>query len=253
MLNLFQDILIVVSTVVGSLLFMAIMNRIWPWEKRRSHNDLIGWQLTVLGTAYAVILGFMLYTVWTEFGAADENTDLEASALVNVYGLADGLPEPQRTQVRELARSYADTALHADWPKMLAAQVPNDTVSINDKMWQALMSIKSASPVELVAENHALHQLASLTEHRRVRVLQSNSQLPMVLWFVLLVGGVLTIASSCMFGAESTTLHGLQVFAFSLMISLCLVAIADINRPFQGVIHVSDYAFARAQRDLMSR
>ena len=58
MLSLFQDILIVVSTVVGSLLFMAIVNRVWPWEKRRSHNDLIGWQLTVLGTAYAVILGW---------------------------------------------------------------------------------------------------------------------------------------------------------------------------------------------------
>ena len=253
MLNLFQDIIIVAVTVIGSLLFMAIVNRIWPWEKRRSHNDLIGWQLTVLGTAYAVILGFMLYTVWTEFGTADENTDLEANALVNVYGLADGLPEPQRTNMRELARSYAETAVHVDWPKMLAAQVPNDTVAINDRMWHTLMSIKSASPVELMAENHSLHQLASLTEHRRIRVLQSASQLPIVLWCVLLVGGVLTIASSCMFGAESTILHALQVFAFSLMISLCLVAIADINRPFQGVIHVSDYAFQRAQRDLMSR
>ena len=35
-----------------------------------------------------------------------------------------------------------------------------------------------------------------------------------------------------------------------LLISLVLVAIADINRPFQGSVHVSDYAFRRAQMDM---
>ena len=33
--------------------------------KRRTYNDIIGWQVSVLGTTYAVILGFMLYTVWS--------------------------------------------------------------------------------------------------------------------------------------------------------------------------------------------
>ena len=28
------------------------------------------------------------------------------------------------------------------------------------------------------------------------------------------------------------------------------VAIADINRPYQGSVHVSDYAFRRAQADM---
>ena len=35
-----------------------------------------------------------------------------------------------------------------------------------------------------------------------------------------------------------------------LIIALVLVAIADINRPFQGSVHVSDYAFRRAQMDM---
>jgi hypothetical protein len=56
--------------------------------------------------------------------------------------------------------------------------------------------------------------------------------------------------SSCMFGSGSTALHGLQVFAFSLLIALVLVAIADINRPFQGSVHVSDAAFRRAQQNM---
>jgi hypothetical protein len=35
------------------------LNRIWPVAHRTSHNELIGWQLGILGTLYAVIMGFM--------------------------------------------------------------------------------------------------------------------------------------------------------------------------------------------------
>lgn len=247
MLNYYQDLAIVAVTVGAALLFVQILNRIWPWEKRRSHNDLIGWQLSILGTTYAVMLGFMLYTVWTNFGEADLNVDLEANALVNMHALCEGLPEPQRTTMRDLARSYADTALDRDWPDMMAGKEPRATAAINAKMWTVIMSMKTASPTEATAEDHALSQLSMLTEHRRTRILQNASRLPGVLWWVLIAGGILTVLSSCMFGSESVRLHSLQVLAFSLLIALCLVAIADINRPFQGEVSIDNYAFRRAQ------
>lgn len=250
MLTLAQNVLLVAATVIGSLLFMVGLNLAWPWERRRDHNDLIGWQLSVLGTTYAVILGFMLYTVWTTFGAAEANVDLEANAIVNIYLLADGLPEPQRSEIKGLARSYANAAVNNDWPEMARAEEPKQTVVINAKMWNTLMSVKTASPPEITAEDHALYELSTLTELRRTRVLQSASRLPKVLWCVLLVGGTLVIVSGCMFGSPSTKLHGLQVFAFSLLISLSLIAIANINRPFQGTVRVSDYAFQRALENM---
>lgn len=250
MLNTTQGILIPIFAVIGSLLLMAALNWIWPWEKRREHNDQIGWQLSVLGTTYAVILGFMLYAVWTNFGAAEANVDLEANALVNVYRLAEGLPDQQRVQLQKLTHRYADVVINQDWPQMVANQVPNQTAEINMGMWKTLMSVKAASPAEITAEDHALYELSALTEHRRTRILQSESRLPTVLWCVLLVGGGVTVASSCLFGSPNTLLHALQVFAFSLLIALALVAIADIHRPFQGSIHVSNYAFIRAQQNM---
>jgi hypothetical protein len=117
-------------------------------------------------------------------------------------------------------------------------------------MWQTLMSVRGASPTEITAEDHALQELSALAAYRRIRLVQSASRLPGVLWFVLLVGGVVTIASTCMFGAANGPLHVIQVTAFALLITLSLVAIADINRPFQGSVHVSDYAFRRAQMDM---
>jgi hypothetical protein len=114
-------------------------------------------------------------------------------------------------------------------------------------MWQILMTVKTASPAEILAEDHALYELSTMSQDRQMRQLQSKSRLPGVLWFVLIVGGGVTIASSCMFGTENTLLHGAQVFAFSFLIGLVLIAIGDIDRPFQGTVSVSNAAYIRAQ------
>ncbi len=250
MLTTTQTILVPILAVIGSLLFMVGLNWIWPWEKRREHNDQIGWQLSVLGTTYAVILGFMLYAVWTSFGAAESNVQLEANALVNVYRLAAGLPDQQRVQLEQLTRRYAEVVVNQDWPQMAAGQVPNRSMEVNGDMWKTLMSVKAAAPTEITAEDHALYELSALTEHRRTRLLQSVSRLPMVLWCVLLIGGAVVVGSSCLFGSANKSLHALQVFAFSLLISVSLVAIADIHRPFQGAVHISNYAFVGAEQNM---
>jgi len=251
MLDTAQDILFVLLIVGGALLFRATLERLWPCDKRREHNDIIGWQLGILGTTYAVILGFMLYTVWTDFGLAELNADAEANAVVNLYRLAEGLPAQQQAEIKRLARSYADVVVNNDWPAM--ARNDNDSLEsskINQQLWHTLMSVKAASPEQLTAEDHALYELSAVAEHRRIRQLQSTSRLPTVLWCVLMFGGAVTVISSCMFGAASGLLHGIQVFCFSLLISLVLVAIADIDRPFQGTVHVRDAAFRRAQQNM---
>ena len=250
MLTLTQNILILIVMMTGSMVFMAALNRIWPREKRQAHNDLIGWQLNIIGTTYAVILGFMLYTVWTEFGAANLTVDLEASALRNVYRLAEGLPEQQRVQLQLQARSYAAAVINQDWPEMARSQTPEESHDINQAMWKTLMSVKVATPSEITAEDHALYELSSLTEHRRTRLLQSKHRLPAIFWGVLLVGGFLTIASASMFGSANARLHVLQVFSFTLLITLVLLAIADVNLPYRGWVHVDNYAFLRAQQNM---
>jgi hypothetical protein len=253
MLSTWESGTLVILILISSLLFKEVINRFWTAERRRTHNDLIGWQLSILGTTYAVILGFMLYTVWTEFEAASANADAEASSVMNVYRLAEGLPAAQRDILKQTARQYVDAVINEDWPAMARGDGGIEaTHPISVKMWQTLMAVKGASPTEITAEDHALYELSAMSEHRRLRQLQSTARLPKVLWCVLIIGGMVTIMSSCMFGAESSFLHGMQVFAFSLLIALVLVAIADINRPYQGSVHVENTAFKRAQAFMTS-
>jgi hypothetical protein len=250
MLIVVHNLIVVSATVLASLCFMLGLNRVWSWEKRHAHNDLIGWQLSILGTTYAVILGFMLYAVWTTFEQAELNVGLEANAVVDIYRLADALPEPQRTQLKTLARSYVDMVINQDWPQMTKGQIPEKSAAINVEMWKTVVSVKSALPIENNAQEHLMSELGSIAQHRLTRILQSTTQLPNVLWCILLVGGGLTIVSACTFGTESVKLQALQVFCLSLLVSLSLVAISEIHRPFHGLIHVTDYAFRRALQSM---
>ncbi|NYF90537.1 DUF4239 domain-containing protein [Tunturiibacter empetritectus] len=250
MLTLTQNIVILIVTMTCSMLFLALLNRVWPRERRTVHNDLIGWQLGILGTTYAVILGFMLYTVWTNFGEANINTDLEANAVRNIYQLAEGLPTPQRILLEQQARAYVDAVINEDWPEMHNSRLPEESNLINRDMWKTLMSVKAASPSELLAEDHALSELSALTEHRRTRLIQSAYRLPTIFWGVLLAGGLVTILSASLFGSANRALHALQVFCFTLLITLVLLAIADVNLPFRGWVHVSNFAFQRAKQNM---
>lgn len=250
MLAVTQNLLMIGATVLASLLFMFALNRVWPWEKRRAHNDLIGWQLSILGTTYAVILGFMLYAVWTSFEQAELNVGLEANAVLNIYRLADALPQPQRTQLQTLARSYVDLVINQEWPQMAKGDVPRKSTAINAEMWKTVISVKSALPMETNAQEHAMSELDSIAQYRLTRILQSATRLPSILWCVLLVGGILTIVSACTFGTDSVKLQTLQVSCLSLLVALSLVAISIIHRPFHGPIHVSDYAFRTARQSM---
>ena len=63
----------------------------------------------------SVFVGFMLFAVYSSFGEADLNVDLEANAVVDIYRLADGMPEPQSTQLQKLARSCVDAVIIQEW------------------------------------------------------------------------------------------------------------------------------------------
>jgi hypothetical protein len=245
-----QNVLAVTAAVVASLLLVVGLNRAWPSENRRSYNDLVGWQLGILSTTYAVILGFMLYAVWTTYGEADLNVDKEANAVEDLYRLAEELPEPQQSQLKNQARSYAEAAINREWPEMANNEEPRQTVAISSEMWQTVKSVRTTSSTEQLAQDHAFSELNSLAQHRLIRLSQSTMRLPNVLWCVLLVGGALTIVSGCMFALQEKKLQALQVFSLSLLISLALVAIADIHRPFQSLIRVRNYAFQRALQSM---
>jgi hypothetical protein len=246
MLSTGQNIVIILSTVTLAVTLLILLRKLWHPALRYQHNDLVGWQVGILGTTYAVILAFMLWNVWSNFQSAEVNAELEANSLVNIYRLSQGLSPAQAAEIQRLARKYADVMLSDEWPAMSKGNVSGASFEITQQLWTAMAGAQASQPSQTLSISQALAELANMSQHRRIRQLQSRSSLPTILWIILIVGGVITIGSSCLFATENFKLHFILVFALSLMLSLVLVAIADIDRPFQGSVHVNPDAFRLA-------
>lgn len=246
MLNSFESVLLIISCVGVTLGFLALLRFRWDPARRREHNDLIGWQFAVLGTTYAVIIGFMLYTVWTNYEVATVNSQQEAVALVNLVHFAEGLPAGSRNAIQKLAYDYAREMLDNEWPAMHEGTLSPRSSAIMRQLWGVSLQVKTETPSEATALSLTLNELGTMSEHRRVRQLQSESKLPAVLWAILIIGGILTVTSSCLFGTENFKLHAVQVLSLSLLISLSLAAIADIDQPYRGGVHINPTGFQLA-------
>lgn len=252
MLRTVESIYVIVAVVVTSIAFLFALNRLWPPHHRQSYNSVFAWQFNFLGTTYGVIISFMLFTAWTDFYAADLNTDAEANALVNLARVVGGLPVEQRDAVRALAQHYANVVLYDEWPAMSRSERLESSRTIIQQFWSTLTPSAALTPTQQVSLDHAFSELSSMTEHRRIRQLQTLQHMPGILWAILILGSILTISYACLFGAENLKLHALQVFGLSVLIALCLTAIADLSRPFQGGAHIEPYAFMRAKDSLQS-
>jgi hypothetical protein len=245
-----QSVLLILAALSASLSCLFLIRRFWPYQTRREHNDLIGWHVSVLGSTYAVIIGFMLFAVWTNFQVADSNADGEANSLVNLARSALGLSAPSSQEIVRLASEYADAMVTKEWPAMDREESSPYSGRIVHDLWAILAKVEVHNSREQICLDHCLSELGRMSELRRERQLQVNAYFPYILWLVLVLGAVVTVLSACLFGAPNLRLHLIQVVMLSLLISAVLVAIGDINHPFQGSVHVKSTGFEKARETL---
>ncbi len=242
------DALIIIACIAGALLFLFIVSRTYAAHARKESNDFTGAVVAVIGTTYAVILAFMLSGVWNQYQQAQSNEEQEANALMNVWRIARQLQGPSAQEAQELCLKYADNAIHKEWPALLASEaLPPDNEDIINQLWKLAGQIQAHSGNDTIAAYQMMEELRMLTEYRRIRVMQSREALPIILWAVLIAGGTITIAAACFFGVPSFRFHLLQVAVLTFLISLVLVAIADIDQPYQGGLTVKPEGFSFAR------
>lgn len=237
---------IIAASTMVAVSTLALLYRFWPPSRRMAHNDMVGPSVGVIGTTYAVIIAFMLSGVWNQFRTAQVNAEQEANCLVNIFRFAERLPAPEGAKVQQLARDYSNAMIQHEWPAMEHDIASEQSHQIMQSLWRLLTGIPTHDSAQQMDLDHAISELTSMTEHRRIRLLQSRQRLPGVLWTVLIVGGVITVMSTCLFGVENFRLHLVQVSAITLLLSIMLVAIAEIDRPFQGDVRVPPDGFRYA-------
>jgi Protein of unknown function (DUF4239) len=246
MLSYVESGFFIIATMVGSVVIVAVLNRVWPISHRKLVNDVTGWQLGILGTTYGVILGFMLYTVWNDFHVAEINANLEATSLLRVTRIAAALPSPEREAFHALGLKYAEVVIHQEWPAMQLQQDNHASEVVGAEMWELLNRVKRDSNGGNNSTDHLTSALSDLSERRNLREQELQIRLPEILWLLLVAGAGATVGSACLLGNDNKWLHYCQVLALTFVVAVALAAIADLARPFEGAVSVKPVAFERA-------
>lgn len=243
------DIFIIIACVLATLAFLFVVTRSSAADRRKESNDFTGAVVAVIGTTYAVILAFMLSGVWNNFQQAEANEEQEANALVNIWRISGQLQTSHGQAIRDLCRKYAQAVVEQEWPAMHSqSPIPTEINDMVNQLWTLAGQSQAHSGADAIAVYQMVEELRMLTEYRRIRIMQSREQLPGILRLVLIAGGIITVAASCFFGVSNFRFHVLQVVVLSFLISLVLVAIADIDRPYQGSVFVQPEGFQFALR-----
>jgi Protein of unknown function (DUF4239) len=217
---------------------LILVHRLVPIAARQQHNEVAGFIYAVLGVVYAVLLGLMVVAVWEEWDTALRTADDEASALAEIFWIADRMPESEGHHIQELARSYARVVINEEWPLMEREKSSPRAWGLLDEIRASLQGFDPSTPAQQVLYEQAFERMRDLADARRDRMLEAKYGLPAILWVVLIVGGIVVVCFTYLFGLESTVVHVLMVTALAMIISLVLFTVAALNFPFKGDITI---------------
>ena len=235
-LTIFLPVLVAVAGLV-------LVQRLVPPERREGQNDVAGFIYAVLGVAYAVLLAFVVIAVWQDYETAKTNVDSEANELAGVYYNASQWPEPERTRIRELVRTYARVVVEEEWPMMERGQTSPRADSLLRQLRLELLQFDPHTKGEQVLYERGLTQLHDAADARRSRLLEVREGIPELLWVVIVGGGVVTVSFTYLFGLKSNVAHALMVAALTLVICGILFTIGEFNYAFSWVVEIRPEAF----------
>jgi Protein of unknown function (DUF4239) len=229
---------------------LAVVQRLVPLPIREAHNDATGVIYAALYVMFGVTVGFSLFLVWQQYDAAQKSAESEAATVEALYGLAGSFPEPERGRVQDLAASYARAVVEEEWPLMREGRTSPRAAALADELRESIQDFEPSTEAEQALRSEGLTQLDDLDEYRALRLLEVREGLPPILWIVLVVGGVITVAFTYLFGMKIPWLHMLAVAALTVIVTLIIYTIAVLDYPFNGDLRVGPDAFELVLREI---
>jgi hypothetical protein len=228
-------------TVVLALLSVELGYRLARYRQQR---DLLEKE-SPLGGMVGATLGLLAFMLAFTFGLAGSRFEdrrqillSEANAIGTTYLRAAMLPEPMRTESRNLLREYVDVRLEAVQQPDKLEQALARSEALHNQLWSLAMGAveKDRSAItglfvqslNEVIDLHATRVMAGL-----------RSRVPAVIWIVLYLLGFFAMVLMGYQSGLADSRRSLAAVVLILGFSLVLYLIADLDRPGKGTLRVS--------------
>jgi hypothetical protein len=202
-------------------------------EKESPVGGMVGATLGLL----AFILAFTFGLAGSRYEARRQIVLNEANAIGTTYLRAGMLGEPMRTDARNLLREYVDVRIEGVQSGNVAQAVVKSE-EIHNRLWS--VATLTAEKEKNVITSLFIQSLNQVIDLHATRIMAGlRSRVPGVIWLVLYL---LLILAMGMLGYQSGLANSRRSFAVIAVVigfSSVLCVIADLDRPGQGMLEVS--------------
>ncbi len=242
---------------IGSMGFsLGGMFALRPWFHHLIHrndktNEMVSLNIASFSVFYGILLGLVAVGVYANYSATSDIVEREASSLAALYSDTGALPDPARTKLLNDLRDYAKATIEKDWPTQARGKVPvsgTQRLAVFQSDLQGVHPVGKAEEVSLVL---ALGQTEKLVESRASRLDRVTTATPILLWWVLGIGALLTIVIIWMLEME-IHIHGILTAIISMFLGIVIFVVAEMDRPFRGEVFVGPDAYELIYVNLMS-
>jgi hypothetical protein len=241
-------LLVVTAGVALSIAGLLLVRRLWPSVALSDSNEIGDDFITVLGTAYGVLVAFVVSTVWSRFTEAEREADEEANQIFTLMYILGLIKTPTGQRVLDRLVEYTNSLMDDEWTELAAGRGSDKTGEALQRLWSAFDDLVEEEGLRDLIVAQAMRRLEGLTDGRRLRLFNCDDSVPTVLWVLLVAEGVITIAFTYLLAAPSLLIQALMTAALAGTVALSLYLIAALNHPFQGVPRVTEDNFRNYMR-----
>jgi hypothetical protein len=200
-------------------------------------------------------LGLLAFILAFTFGLAAARFDTrrqvllnEANAIGTTYLRAGMLPD-RAQQIRGLLRDYVGTRLEAVQSGKVAEGVRRSE-EIQQQVWLEAETVGQKNPNSIVIGLfvQSLNQMIDLHAERLQAGLRSR--IPGAIWLGLFAVAALSLSTMGYHAGLSGTRRSLAIVAVAVTFSVVIELIADLDRPQEGVLRISQQALLDVQRSM---
>jgi hypothetical protein len=236
------------------LLILASFEAGRRWGAPRRTEDGLGSEGPA-GAMSGAALGLLAFMLAFTFGMAGSRFETrrtvlldEANAIGTAYLRAEFLPSAPAADARKLLREYLDLRIAA--PTMNADRLQaaiERSVQIHDLLWKDAVVSAQANPGSIPTGLfiQSLNELIDLHSKRLAASLRSR--IPVVIWGALYVLAVLSMAMLGYQAGLARSRPSAATLFLAAAFSAVLVLIADLERPGEGLVRVSQQALIDAR------
>lgn len=209
-----------------------------------------------VGAMVGATLGLLAFLLAFTFGMAasryDDRRGLvldEANAIGTTYLRAELLPQPQQTEIRRLLREYVDARLQAVQPGQIGEAIQRSE-SLQNRLWAQAVGVGEKNPGSMVVSLfiQSLNEVIDL--HAKRVTVALRSRIPLVIWGALYLVAVFSLVELGYYAGMSGSRRSLATLALVFTFSVVMLLIADLDRPQEGLMRVSQQAMIDLQNSM---